>query len=71
VYLAREVQLHRLVAIKVLHSERTSNADERARLLREARTLGELAALDPVTLIAVRLGIHALESTKTLATPDR
>src|SRR4051794_40374924 len=43
VYLAREVQLHRLVAIKVLHSERTASVDERARLLREARTVGQLS----------------------------
>ncbi|MDQ6828792.1 MAG: ADOP family duplicated permease, partial [Gemmatimonadota bacterium] len=50
VYLARELQLHRVVAIKVVHANRSDRADERARLLREARTLANLShpAIIPV-----------------------
>jgi predicted permease len=43
VYLARERQLHRLVAIKALHAERAWSDDERAGLLREARTVANLS----------------------------
>ena len=43
VYLARERRLHRLVAVKVLHAGRAGSADERARLLREARTVAQLS----------------------------
>lgn len=43
VWLARERQLHRSVAIKVLHADRAWSDDERDRLLREARTIGQLS----------------------------
>src|SRR6185503_16559696 len=42
VYLARERDLHRLVAIKVLRRDRAWSDEERERLLREARTLANL-----------------------------
>jgi serine/threonine protein kinase len=42
VYLAREVQLDRLVAIKVLPPERVTNESTRLRFLREARTAAQL-----------------------------
>ena len=43
VYLAREVQLERLVAIKVLHSALAAQPDARDRFLREARTAANLS----------------------------
>jgi eukaryotic-like serine/threonine-protein kinase len=43
VYLAREVQLDRLVAIKVLRPELASRPDIRARFLREARLAASLS----------------------------
>jgi predicted permease len=43
VYLARERQLHRLVAIKALRSERAWSEVEQARLVAEARTLANLS----------------------------
>src|SRR5262245_10354522 len=43
VYLARERDLHRLVAIKVLRGDRAWSGDERERLLREARTIANLS----------------------------
>src|SRR6185437_3858949 len=43
VYLAREVQLDRLVAIKVLPSALASRPDVRERFLREARTAASLS----------------------------
>ena len=43
VYLARERQLHRLVAIKVLRQEIAASDEERSRLLREARTVANLS----------------------------
>ena len=43
VYLARERDLHRVVAIKVLHPDRASNPEERERLRREARTIAQLS----------------------------
>ena len=43
VYMARERDLHRLVAIKVLRSDRAWSDDERERLLREARTIANLS----------------------------
>jgi predicted permease len=52
VYLARERQLHRLVAIKALHADRSARADERARLLREARTVANLSHPAIVPLLA-------------------
>lgn len=52
VYLARERQLHRLVAIKALHAERAWSDDERTRLLREARTVANLSHPAIVPLIA-------------------
>src|SRR3954468_3589619 len=52
VYLARERLLHRLVAIKVLRSDRAWNDDERERLLREARTLANLSHPAVVPLLA-------------------
>jgi predicted permease len=52
VYLARERDLHRLVAIKVLRADRAWNDDERERLLREARTLANLSHPAVVPLLA-------------------
>ncbi len=43
VYLAREVQLERLVAIKVLPPQLASRPDLRARFMREARTAARLS----------------------------
>ncbi|PYP61958.1 MAG: hypothetical protein DMD26_16510 [Gemmatimonadetes bacterium] len=43
VFLAREIALHRLVAIKALHRERVVSAEERERFTREARTIGQLS----------------------------
>ena len=43
VYLARERDLHRLVAIKVLRRDRAWSDEERERLVREARTLANLS----------------------------
>jgi serine/threonine-protein kinase len=43
VYLAREVQLDRLVAIKVLPSALAASSDVRARFLREGRTAASLS----------------------------
>ena len=52
VYLARERQLHRLVAIKVLREERVTSDEERSRLLREARTVAHLSHPAIVPLLA-------------------
>jgi serine/threonine-protein kinase len=52
VYLARERQLHRLVAIKVLHADRAWSDEDRARLLAEARTLANLSHPAVVPLLA-------------------
>ena len=52
VYLARERDLHRLVAIKVLRSDRAWSDDERERLLREARTIANLSHPAVVPLLA-------------------
>src|SRR4051795_10588090 len=53
VYLARETQLHRLVAIKILHPDRIDNAEERERFLREARTIAQLSHPGIVPLLAL------------------
>src|SRR4051794_36408204 len=60
VYLAREVQLHRLVAIKVLKTERFSSAEERERFLREARTVGQLSHPAIVPLLTFGETEHAI-----------
>ena len=52
VYLARERDLHRLVAIKVLRADRAWSDDERERLLREARTIANLSHPAVVPLLA-------------------
>ena len=52
VYLARERDLHRLVAIKVLRGDRAWSDDERERLLREARTIANLSHPAVVPLLA-------------------
>src|SRR6478672_446754 len=52
VYLARERDLHRLVAIKVLRSDRAWSDAERERLVREARTLANLSHPAVVPLLA-------------------
>jgi serine/threonine-protein kinase len=52
VYLARERDLHRLVAIKVLRADRAWSEDERARLVREARTVANLSHPAVVPLLA-------------------
>ncbi|HWH52218.1 MAG TPA: serine/threonine-protein kinase, partial [Gemmatimonadaceae bacterium] len=51
-YLARERDLHRLVAIKVLRADRAWSDDERERLLREARTIANLSHPAVVPLLA-------------------
>jgi serine/threonine-protein kinase len=43
VYLARDLRLDRLVAIKVLPPELARDTEMRERFLREARTAGQLA----------------------------
>ena len=52
VYLARERDLHRLVAIKLLRADRAWSDDERERLLREARTIANLSHPAVVPLLA-------------------
>src|SRR3712207_293789 len=52
VYLARERQLHRMVAIKLLHADRAGSEEEQERLLREARTLANLSHPAIVPLLA-------------------
>ena len=52
VYLARERLLHRMVAVKVLHADRAGSAQERARLVREARTVANLSHPAIVPLLA-------------------
>ena len=52
VFLARERLLHRLVAIKALHRDRAWSEEERARLLREARTTAQLTHPAIVPLLA-------------------
>lgn len=52
VYLARERDLHRLVAIKVLRRDRAWSDEERERLLREARTIANLSHPAVVPLLA-------------------
>src|SRR3954464_11851176 len=52
VYLARERDLHRLVAIKVLRGDRVRSDDDRERLLREARTIANLSHPAVVPLLA-------------------
>lgn len=53
VYLAREVALDRLVAIKVLHAELAEREEQRERFLREARTGAKLAHPNIVPIYAV------------------
>ena len=43
VYLARDLALHRVVAIKVLRWELAASIDDMERFRREARTTGQLA----------------------------
>jgi len=43
VYLARDLALHRVVAIKVLRWDRAASADDLERFRREARTTGQLS----------------------------
>ena len=52
VYLARERDLHRLVAVKVLRSDRAWSDAESERLLREARTIANLSHPAVVPLLA-------------------
>jgi predicted permease len=60
VYLARERDLHRLVAIKVLRGDRAWSDDERDRLLREARTLANLSHPAVVPLLAFGVGTSGM-----------
>ncbi len=55
VYLAREVELDRLVALKVLHTVIETNAESRSRFEREARALSALKHTNIVTFL--RFGI--------------
>jgi len=50
VFLARDLQLHRVVAIKLLRRELSASADDRARFRREARLMARLthAAIVPI-----------------------
>jgi serine/threonine-protein kinase len=50
VFLARDLQLHRVVAIKLLRRELSADADDRARFRREARLMARLthAAIVPI-----------------------
>jgi eukaryotic-like serine/threonine-protein kinase len=50
VYLARQLNIERNVAIKVLRRERLGDADAVARFLREARTISRLTSPHTVTL---------------------
>ncbi len=52
VYLARDLALHRLVAIKVMVGDRVAQHDERARFQREARLSAQLAHPGIVPLYA-------------------
>src|SRR5262249_4361964 len=54
VYLARDVALERPVAIKVLPPELASNAEQRERFLREARTAARLSHPNIVPIFAVQ-----------------
>ena len=69
VYLARERQLHRMVAVKVLHADGGGSAAERERLLREARTIANLShpAIVPLLLILVALVASALPARRAAA----
>ena len=60
VYLARERDLHRLVAIKVLRGDRAWSDDERERLLREARTIANLSHPAVVPLLAFGVGTEGM-----------
>ena len=60
VYLARERDLHRLVAIKVLRADRAWSDDERERLLREARTIANLSHPAVVPLLAFGVGTSGM-----------
>ncbi|MEP6496263.1 MAG: ADOP family duplicated permease [bacterium] len=60
VYLARERDLHRLVAIKVLRGDRAWSDDERERLLREARTIANLSHPAVVPLLAFGVGTSGM-----------
>src|SRR3954462_5173257 len=60
VYLARERDLHRLVAIKVLRADRAWSDDERERLLREARTVANLSHPAVVPLLAYGVGTSGM-----------
>jgi len=53
VYLAREVRLDRLVAIKVLPPEHSAHAPMRERFLREARTAAALSHPHIIPIYAV------------------
>ena len=55
VFLAREIALHRLVAIKALHRERVVSAEERERFTREARTIGQLSHPGIVPLLTASI----------------
>jgi eukaryotic-like serine/threonine-protein kinase len=59
VYLARDVALDRLVAIKVLPAEMAANPDLRERFLREARTAAQLSHpnIVPIHLVEERDGL--------------
>src|SRR4029078_7001562 len=60
VYLARERDLHRLVAIKVLRADRAWSDDERDRLLREARTLANPRHPAAVPVLAFGVGTSGM-----------
>src|SRR4029078_9420196 len=60
VYLARERDLHRLVAIKFLRGDRAWSHDERERLLRSARTIANLSHPAVVPLLAFGVGTSGM-----------
>jgi serine/threonine protein kinase/tetratricopeptide (TPR) repeat protein len=53
VYLARDQRLDRLVAVKVLHAEDLTDAERRARFLREARTAAAIRHPNVATIYEV------------------
>ncbi|MEA2166354.1 MAG: eukaryotic-like serine/threonine-protein kinase [Thermoanaerobaculia bacterium] len=53
VYLARDQRLDRLVAVKVLHADDLTDAERRARFLREARTAASIRHANVATIYEV------------------
>ena len=69
VYLAREVHLDRLVAIKLLPPERASDPELRERFLREARLAAKLSHPNIVVLYDVFEDAHSINLIMELYVP--